>query len=146
MTQVRVRPYIRRRGPRQQVLLKYTGLQMFKGSLGETTKRGQSYVFLREHTELLEDAALLRARELKEAHFRDEVIETMIHESLHATFASEGLRRKIDEDFARRGYGWDWGKRAEEELVDSITRETMEDIRELPRLVSRRPYQHRRPK
>jgi hypothetical protein len=48
----------------------------------------------------------------------------MVHESLHAT---------IEPEF----YGW--SKRAEEEVVDKITREVMEDVRELPRL-ARRPH------
>ena len=135
MTKIRVCRHLRRRAPRQEVLI----ISPRSNRRGETTRQsGHSVVFLREHKVSLEAYAKNYAITLKEAHFRDDVIETMVHESVHATLAVKGIRRNIEADFSRRGYDLRGARNAAERRVDKSTQEVMEDIRELSRL-SRRP-------
>lgn len=136
--EVHVRPYLsRRRLPPQRIALP-DELPIVGSARGETTDKG-SLVFLPAHTEALKEYAWVHGVELKEAHFRDDVIETMVHESLHEAMRSNGTREAIQIDFARRGYPWHWARQAEEQVVEKITKETMRDIRELPPLGRRRP-------
>ena len=79
---------------------------------------GVSYVFLPEHVRSLMIRARRHGTELKEAHIRDDIIETIIHENIHAWLAV---------DVPEASGSWH-----EEKVVDKITREVMEDIRELP--------------
>lgn len=136
MRQVKVCRYARRRAPRQKVFL--VGTPIHRGARGETLPTGHSAIFLAAHAASLKRDAQKLGISLKEAHVRDDVIETMLHESMHATLASEGIRAALERDLERRGYGWEWARKAEEEAVDSITQEVMEEIREQPRL-GRRP-------
>jgi hypothetical protein len=121
-------------------------LPIVGGSRGETYTfggklSGASFIFLPEHTAYLKEYAWMKGVELKEAHFQDDVVETMLHESLHAAIVAGGAGRAIAEDFYRRGYPRNWAVDAEEAVVERITKETMKDIRELPplALVKRRP-------
>lgn len=62
--------------------------------------------------------------ELKEAHIRDDLIETLIHEYLH--FAVDDIT--IEEPLYKRGTV------EEERIVERIAAEAAEEIREMPRL------------
>ena len=133
MMPVRVCRYIRRRIPRQRVVIKERPIRPY--AVGETVRSGKSTIFLPETMQSLWFMARKRGIELKEAHVRDDIIETSIHESLHAVMAVEGISRDLE---FRYGGDWQAAMQDEEFMVDKITQRVMEDIRELPRL-KRRP-------
>ena len=144
---VRVRHHVRRvnrRAPRQSVKMKKPVPVYVPHEeemwLGQTSRTGQSVIYLEAHTRGLDEAAKIFALKLKEAHYRDDVIETMVHESLHSAITVTGMRRKMEKDFIRRGYGWDWERKVEEAVVEKLAIEAMEDVRELPRIAYRRPH------
>ena len=105
---LRVRPHVRRRAPRQRVSGKSGIRPVHHGARGETYTypAGQSIVFLPETTRALSAYAKIRGVELREAHFRDDVIETMIHESLHAAIVASDTRPTMEREFTARGYPW----------------------------------------
>lgn len=83
--------------------------------LGGLTESGEIHVFLGSHVESLRRQAVARGIELKEAHVRDDIIETVVHESMHRAL------KRIDAPL---------GKQTEEWIVDKLTEEVMHDIRE----------------
>lgn len=89
-------------------------------------------VFLAAHIPSLKQRATRTGVELKEAHVRDDVIESIVHETMHETVRAEGI---WDELVVRFGDPFT-ASQAEEVLVDRLTQEVLEDVREEPRLKS----------
>lgn len=81
---------------------------------------GQAHVVLGQHHEQIRDNAKTLAIRMKEDHVREEVIDTIIHESLHAAIAKSLPDRMNARDIPQ-------GK--EEGIVQFLTHEIMKDIR-----------------
>ena len=110
----------------------------FAGSRGYTSLRGKTTIFISAIMETLHDLALRRAMKLKEAHVRDDIIETLVHEDLHRAMLKETTAYRYEMEDRYDVETW---QNEEELVVDTITQDVMEDIRELPRL-GRRPDIH----
>ena len=89
--------------------------------------QAEADVFYRAIVPGLKQRAEKIAIELQEAHVKDDLIETIVHESLHVALD------KVDVP----------GTSGEEAVVDKISREVMEDVRELPRISARLPEESR---
>ena len=138
---VRVGRYIRRRRSvphiefkmRNEKVNPFMLQQGYGGPLGKTSIRpgkqyGQSTVYLEAHMLRLKRDTRKLAIQLKEDHVRDDVIDTIIHESLHAAIAVLGRTPGPPADPLD----------TEEEKVLKITDEIMHDIRAQPIVYSRR--------
>jgi hypothetical protein len=79
---------------------------------------GQAHIILKPHYMVLRENARRLAVKMKENHIREEVIDTMVHESLHAAI-TEGFPTGMTP----------LQKRIEEKLVETITKDIMDDIR-----------------
>lgn len=128
MRPVRVTQHLRRRRqmPAPRIVIKSSAkIPHIRKALGRTKiPSGQSTIHLKSNIDRLKRDTKLLAIRLKEAHVRDEIIDTLIHEALHSAIAIYG----------RPGVSGIPGaqKNPEERLVTIITEDIMKDIRTIP--------------
>jgi hypothetical protein len=134
MKPVRVRPHRRSLPYDIRFLTEVSAVQDLETGkihhrIGGVHRTGRINIYLGSTVMSLEARALELGRELKEAHVRDDVIETIIHENTHrAIYRVHGIVP------GGQVFGLPWKPENEEKVIDRITQEVMKRIREEPRL------------